>query len=234
MSGPQQQIREWTSLQARADDYPEPLRDMAGRGLRKVVDFQDLAYGREYLDRLDRAVAADDAGHGYGLSLAAAKHVANAMCYDDVIRVADLKTRSSRGARVRRDVGVASDAVLHVTEYFHPRIEEFCGTMPARLGRWIEAARAYALARGGREVAARQLLEMLESSPAGSTLAYQIAIVHAALGDRDAAFSWLRKAVERRTSGCTSLKVDPRLDPLRTDDRFQSLLQAVGLAEKAN
>src|SRR5205814_1829821 len=69
----------------------------------------------------------------------AAKHLANAMCYDDVIRVADLKTRSSRGVRVRRDVGVASDAVLHVTEYFHPRIEEFCGTMPARLGRWIEA-----------------------------------------------------------------------------------------------
>jgi indolepyruvate ferredoxin oxidoreductase beta subunit len=118
--------------------YPEVVRDMSGRGLRKVVDFQDLAYGREYLDRLDRAVALDDAGHGHALSLAAAKHLANAMCYDDVIRVADLKTRSSRGARVRRDVGVASDAVLHVTEYFHPRIEEFCGTMPARLGRWIE------------------------------------------------------------------------------------------------
>jgi indolepyruvate ferredoxin oxidoreductase beta subunit len=56
-----------------------------------------------------------------------------------MIRVADLKTRSTRGARVRREAGVESESVLHVTEYFHPRIEEFCGTMPAGLGRYIEA-----------------------------------------------------------------------------------------------
>ena len=81
----------------------------------------------------------DDAAHGYMLSIAAAKHVANAMCYDDMIRVADLKTRSTRGARVRREVGLKDDAILQVTEYFHPRIEEFCGTMPAGIGRFIEA-----------------------------------------------------------------------------------------------
>ena len=144
VSGPETLLAEWQSLTARVEPYPEAVRDMAGRGLRKVVDFQDLAYGREYLDRLDRAIALDDPGRGHALSLAAAKHLANAMCYDDVIRVADLKTRSSRGARVRREVGVASDAVLHVTEYFHPRIEEFCGTMPARLGRWIEARPRFA------------------------------------------------------------------------------------------
>src|SRR5690606_15177206 len=69
----------------------------------------------------------------------AAKYLANAMCYDDVIRVADLKTRSARSSRVRREVGVADDAVLQVTEYFHPRIEEVCGSLPAGLGRWIEA-----------------------------------------------------------------------------------------------
>jgi indolepyruvate ferredoxin oxidoreductase, beta subunit len=139
VSGPEPLVREWQALKAKVEQYPEAVRDMAGRGLRKVVDFQDLAYGREYLDRLDRAVALDDAAHGYALSAAAAKHLANAMCYDDVIRVADLKTRSSRGVRVRREVGVAGEAVLHVTEYFHPRIEEFCGTMPVGLGRYIEA-----------------------------------------------------------------------------------------------
>ena len=76
--------------------------------------------------------------HGYALSIAAAKHLANAMCYDDMIRVADLKTRSTRGARVRREVGVQGDAILQTTEYFHPRVEEFCGAMPARIGRYIE------------------------------------------------------------------------------------------------
>ncbi len=137
-SGPTSQLTQWKELAARVDRLPEPVRDMAGRGLRKVVGYQDLAYGREYLDRLDKAVARDDAGHGYALSIAAAKHLANAMCYDDMIRVADLKTRSTRAARLRREVGVEDDTVLKVTEYFHPRIEEFCGTMPVRLGRYIE------------------------------------------------------------------------------------------------
>jgi len=138
VSGPDRLVRQWQRLQARVDAYPESLRDMAGRGLKKVVDYQDLRYGDEYLDRLDQAVTLDDAAHGYALSVAAAKHVANAMCYDDMIRVADLKTRSTRGARVRREVGVQEDGILQVTEYFHPRIEEFCGTMPVRIGRFIE------------------------------------------------------------------------------------------------
>ena len=106
VSGPAALLNGWQALTARVDALPEPVRDMASRGLKKVVDYQDLAYGSEYLDRLDRAVALDDAEHGYRLSIAAAKHVANAMCYDDMIRVADLKTRSTRGARVRREVGV--------------------------------------------------------------------------------------------------------------------------------
>jgi indolepyruvate ferredoxin oxidoreductase beta subunit len=138
VSGPASQLAGWSELLARVGRLPEPVRDMAGRGLKKVVDYQDLAYGGEYLDRLDKAVSADDAAHGYRLSIAAAKHLANAMCYDDMIRVADLKTRSTRAARVRREVGVNDDTVLKVTEYFHPRIQEFCGTMPVRLGRYIE------------------------------------------------------------------------------------------------
>ncbi|MBS3650503.1 indolepyruvate oxidoreductase subunit beta family protein [Pseudaminobacter sp. 19-2017] len=138
VSGPASQVAGWYAQLARVSRLPEPVREMAIRGLKKVVDYQDLAYGADYLDQLDRAIAFDDAGHGFALSIAAAKHLANAMCYDDMIRVADLKTRSSRVARVRREVGVRGDAVLRVTEYFHPRIEEFCGTMPVRLGRFIE------------------------------------------------------------------------------------------------
>jgi indolepyruvate ferredoxin oxidoreductase beta subunit len=138
VKGPDRLLQAWRGLESRVAVYPEPLRDMTARGVKKVVDFQDIAYGGEYLDRLDRAVALDRAELGYALSNAAAKHLANAMSYDDVIRVADLKTRSARGARVRREVGVNNDSVLRVTEYFHPRIEEFCGTMPVRLGRFIE------------------------------------------------------------------------------------------------
>ncbi|MBZ9865847.1 indolepyruvate oxidoreductase subunit beta family protein [Mesorhizobium sp. CA15] len=138
VSGPETLLKGWQGLVARVALLPEPLRDMAERGLKKVVDYQDIAYGGEYLDRLDKAVALDNAERGYALSIAAAKHLANAMCYDDMIRVADLKTRSTRDRRVRKEVGVKEGSVLQVTEYFHPRIEEFCGTLPAGLGSYIE------------------------------------------------------------------------------------------------
>lgn len=138
VAGPGKLVDGWRHLVARVERLPESVRDMALRGLRKVVDYQDQAYGAEYLDRLERAIERDGPAHDFALSLAAAKHLANALCYDDMIRVADLKTRSTRGARVRREVGVKEDTILHTTEYFHPRLEEFCGAMPARLGRYIE------------------------------------------------------------------------------------------------
>lgn len=137
-TGPQALLSGWQVLATRVAALPEAVRDMTQRGLRKVVDYQDVAYGREYLDRLDRAVNIDAAERGFALSIAAAKHLANAMCYDDMIRVADLKTRSTRDQRVRREVDVKAGSILQVTEYFHPRIEEFCGTMPTALGRYIE------------------------------------------------------------------------------------------------
>lgn len=138
VSGPQKLFRGWQELAARVAALPQPVRGMAQHGLQKVVDYQDLAYGREYLDRLDQAVALDNDAQGYRLSISAAKHLANALCYDDMIRVADLKTRSTRGKRVRHEVGVKDGSILQVTEYFHPRIEEFCGTLPTGLGRYIE------------------------------------------------------------------------------------------------
>ncbi|MGX8010362.1 indolepyruvate oxidoreductase subunit beta family protein [Mesorhizobium sp. ORM8.1] len=138
VSGPETLLKGWQGLAARVASLPEPLRDMAERGLKKVVDYQDIAYGGDYLERLDKAVELDSSERGYALSIAAAKHLANAMCYDDMIRVADLKTRSTRDRRVRKEVGVKQGSVLQVTEYFHPRIEEFCGTLPAGLGSYIE------------------------------------------------------------------------------------------------
>jgi indolepyruvate ferredoxin oxidoreductase, beta subunit len=122
---------------------PEPTHGMVAAGLARVVDFQDVAYGREYLDLLEpfadieaRAVAADA---DYPLTRAAAKQIARAMAYDDVIRVADLKTRGSRFVRVREEVAARDDQIVYATEFMHPRMEEVCGTLPARLGQWMEA-----------------------------------------------------------------------------------------------
>lgn len=135
--GPAPLRRDWQGLQARVAALPEPIREMTTLGLQKTVEFQDIAYGAAYLDRLSQVVAVDDAAHGYVLSIEAAKYIANAMAYDDVIRVADLKTRSTRFARIRTEMGATDDNLLNLTEYFHPRAEEIAGLLPARLGaRW--------------------------------------------------------------------------------------------------
>ncbi|MCR4265652.1 indolepyruvate oxidoreductase subunit beta family protein [Nitratireductor sp. ZSWI3] len=142
--GPERLVARWNALTARAGAYPEPVRAMVLAGLRKVVDYQDPVYGAEYLDRVDQALKLDGEEHGHALSTAAAKHLANAMCYDDILRVADLKTRTARDLRIRREMNVGGENVLQVTEFFHPRVEELCGTLPARLGLFIEGRPALA------------------------------------------------------------------------------------------
>ncbi|WP_372423626.1 indolepyruvate oxidoreductase subunit beta family protein [Salinarimonas chemoclinalis] len=124
-------------------EFPAQARPLLAAGLRKVVDFQDLAYGGAYLDRMRELLAADRAAGGdakvYAFTAACAKYLAVAMAYDDVIRVADLKTRASRWDRVVGEVGVKADEILYTTEFMHPRMEEVIGTMPAGMGRWFEA-----------------------------------------------------------------------------------------------
>ncbi|HET8727383.1 MAG TPA: indolepyruvate oxidoreductase subunit beta family protein [Alphaproteobacteria bacterium] len=125
-----------------AAEFPSVAADMIKAGLVKVVDFQDAAYGQLYLDRLSELTALDRV-HGsvdqdHLLTREAAKYLANAMAYDDVIRVADLKTRAARMERVRREVGVGPDQIMQVTEFMHPRMQEVCGMMPVRLGRAVE------------------------------------------------------------------------------------------------
>ncbi len=131
--GPAGLVAEWGTLVARARALPGGAAAMAEAGLRKVVDFQDLAYGRAYLERVER-FAAPDRTEGFRLAEAAAKYIANAMAYDDVIRVADLKTRGARLGRVAGEMGVKDGGVMRLTEYLHPRAEEIVGLLPARLG----------------------------------------------------------------------------------------------------
>jgi tetratricopeptide (TPR) repeat protein len=56
------------------------------------------------------------------------------------------------------------------------------------------------------------------------------ASIYARLGEKDEAFALLNRAYNQRNMWLTNLKVDPRFDDLRSDDRFQSLLRRIGLA----
>lgn len=94
----------------------------------------------------------------------------------------------------------------------------------------LEAALAHALAMGGDETEARRTLQRLET-PGKEALPpfYGVAIVHAALGEKDGAFAWLQRAYAARSPSMNSLRVHPWLDPLREDERFRQLLRQMKL-----
>jgi TolB-like protein/Tfp pilus assembly protein PilF len=57
---------------------------------------------------------------------------------------------------------------------------------------------------------------------------YDLAIIHLGVDDVDGAIAWLRKACDDHAGWMIYLSVDPRLDPIRADHRFQELLRRVG------
>ena len=138
--GPDKLVRRWSALIARAETLPVPVQDMAKAGLRKLTEYQDIAYAESYMDQLEAISAQDkDAGgaeHKFAFTETAAKYLANAMAYDDIIRVADLKTRKARVARIDKEMGATDDHLVQVTEYVHPGAAEFVSLMPAPLGRF--------------------------------------------------------------------------------------------------
>ena len=118
---------------------PASAYTLALSGLEKVIDFQDLDYGREYVERL-RAIHQLDAQcggaqRGWALSEAVSRYLALAMAFDDIVRVADIKTRSGRFETFRHDVRAEPDQVVRVKEFMHPRWQEICDIMPRRMGR---------------------------------------------------------------------------------------------------
>jgi tetratricopeptide (TPR) repeat protein len=77
---------------------------------------------------------------------------------------------------------------------------------------------------------ARQILDRLvRQSKRKYVSPFYIASICICLGEKDQAFAWLEKAYKERDCELGLLKVDPRLDALRDDPRFLSLLQRVGL-----
>ena len=62
-------------------------------------------------------------------------------------------------------------------------------------------------------------------------LGYAIAVRSAVIGETEEAFAWLERAYEEREPLLLLARTDPRLDPLRSDPRFQDLLRRIGFPE---
>jgi serine/threonine protein kinase/Tfp pilus assembly protein PilF len=89
---------------------------------------------------------------------------------------------------------------------------------------------AYAVA--GKPAEARATIDKLMkvTGPQTYVSSYGISLIYVALGDKDPAFQWLERAYQERDENFIHLKVDPRLDPVRSESRFQELLRRVNLA----
>jgi hypothetical protein len=83
----------------------------------------------------------------------------------------------------------------------------------------------------GRQSKAREILEKLKAQTDPYVPPYSVAALYANLGENDHAFEYLQKAYEQGSFYMSFLKVDPELDPLRSDPRFTELLRKMGLQQ---
>jgi len=90
------------------------------------------------------------------------------------------------------------------------------------------AALAHAYATFGETERARDLLAGLIAADAYRP-AFEIAKVYLALGERDRALDWLERAYDEHAHSMAFLKVDPQLEALHEDVRFEKLVARVGL-----
>jgi indolepyruvate ferredoxin oxidoreductase beta subunit len=118
-------------------DFPAAAQPVLIEGVRRLIDYQDPAYAAQYLDRLQ---ALGQGAQADALLPEAARHLALWMSYEDTVRVAELKTRDTRFARVRAELRLDAQVPLNLHEFMHPRLEEICDTLPAGLGRWLAAS----------------------------------------------------------------------------------------------
>ena len=93
------------------------------------------------------------------------------------------------------------------------------------------AALGHTYAMSGNQTAAREILaQMIELSKKRYVSPYDMALIHAALGEIDEAFRCLENAYDRCAEWMIYTNIDPRLDPLRADARFDDLLARLGFA----
>jgi len=124
--------------------FPAETHAILEEGAARCAGYQDAAYATLYLDRLEPVAKLEReegrGASGYRLTNETGRFLALWMCYEDVIRVADLKTRRSRFERVRNEVQAAPGEPLHVVEFLKPGLGEIAALLPRgasrRLLRW--------------------------------------------------------------------------------------------------
>jgi tetratricopeptide (TPR) repeat protein len=92
----------------------------------------------------------------------------------------------------------------------------------------VTLAQLYAVS-GQTEAAKRLIDDVLRNKLEAEQIHRGLALVYAALGETDLAFKCLEASYEQHEESLLNLKVDPKLDPLRSDPRFLALMKKVGV-----
>lgn len=126
--------------------FPAEVEAVVRRGVERLTDYQDAAYAGRYRRFVERVLAAErGAGGGatataWPVSREAARYLALWMSYEDIIRVAALKTKRERWDEIEAANRRGAGDVLRVTEFLKPGVEEMASLLPPRLGRWVVGA----------------------------------------------------------------------------------------------
>src|SRR5207248_6866330 len=90
-------------------EFPETLHPTLGEAIARLIDYQDGSYAKTFLARVRRLHRLDP---GIRLTPIFARRLAVWMTYEDVIRVADLKTRRGRFRRIRQENNVSNGTLV--------------------------------------------------------------------------------------------------------------------------
>jgi len=93
-----------------------------------------------------------------------------------------------------------------------------------------DVALAHIYAVAGKENEARRIIEEAGIEKMLSSNDYRgVALVYAALGEKDEAFEWLEKSYQKHEESLCSIGIDPKFDLIRNDQRFKTMMKKVGL-----
>ena len=123
------------TMPAAVHALPASVQDMAALGHARLLDYQGPAYAALYMQRLQQVVDAETAAdpqqqQSHAASREVARWLALWMAFDDIVRVADLKSRASRMQRVASEVKAQPGELLKVYEHFKPGIPELAALLP--------------------------------------------------------------------------------------------------------
>jgi indolepyruvate ferredoxin oxidoreductase, beta subunit len=123
-----------TVTQMLADDETSQVKasqlSIQELGTARVLEYQDVSYAKLYTERLAAVLAATNDAQTVNET---ARWLALWMAFDDIVRVADLKSRTSRYERVRSEVKASDDDLVRIYDHFKPGVPEFAGLLPAFL-----------------------------------------------------------------------------------------------------